>query len=123
MRTTLRIQTLVGNAQPFHRPPTHQVLRHNLLCIFRLHIPVPNSLGINNHRRPMFALVQTQGLVDSHSAGQAGVFGQLAQPRVQFAFSIAGAAGSRRISGPDIVADKNVMFKCWQAVILPDLFT
>ncbi len=75
MRATLRIQALIGNAQPLHWPPAHQVLRDNLRRILRLHIPVPNRFRIHNHRRPVFALVQAQGFVDPYSAGQTGVFG------------------------------------------------
>ena len=37
---------------------------------------------------------------------------------MQFTFSIAGAAGARRICRTRIVANKNVMLKNWQAVDL-----
>jgi hypothetical protein len=59
----------------------------------------------------MLALVQAQGLVDPHFARQAGIFAQLAQPRVQLALSIRGARGSRRIGRSYVVADKDVVLK------------
>jgi hypothetical protein len=68
----------------------------------------------------MFALVQAQRLIDAHFPRQAGIFAQLAEPRVQLALSIRGARRSRCIGGADVVADKNVAFKCGQAETLLD---
>jgi hypothetical protein len=39
----------------------------------------------------MLALVQAQGLIDPNPSGKTRILGQLAKPRVQFAFSIRGA--------------------------------
>ncbi len=88
MRTALRIQALVCNAQPLHWPSAYQMLRHNLVGIFRLHIPIPDRLGIHHHRWTMLALIQAARLVDPYPAAQPGFFGQLIQPRMQFALSI-----------------------------------
>ena len=117
MRATLRIQALICNPQPFHRPPAHQVLRHNLFRILRLHMPVPNRFGIHNHGGSVLALVQAAGFIDSHPAAQPGLFRELLQPRMQLAFSIGRARGPRRVRGAGIVADKDVMFERRQAQV------
>ena len=51
-------------------------------------------------------------------------FDQLLQLGVQIAFSVRGAGRPRRVLGADVVADKDVAFKCGQAAILlnPDHF-
>jgi hypothetical protein len=115
MRTTFCVQAFIGQSQPFHRPPTHQVLCHNLFRIFRLHMPVPDRVGIHHHRGPMLALVQAAGLVDAHLGAQPGLARKLLQPRMQRARSIAGARGPRRIGGAAVMTNKDVAFKWGQA--------
>jgi hypothetical protein len=118
VRTGFGVDALISQAQPLHRPAADQVLLYDLRRIFGLDVPVPNRLGIHHHRRPVFALVKAPGLVDPNLAGKAGFLGQLLQLRVQLALSIGRAGGTRRIRGARIVADKNVVFKNWQAMIL-----
>lgn len=79
MRTALGIDALIRQPQPLHRPPVDQVLLDNLSGILRLHMPVPNGLWIDNHRRAVLALVQAARLVDAHSASKACSFAQLLQ--------------------------------------------
>jgi hypothetical protein len=66
----------------------------------------------------MLALVKAAGFIDAYPPGKSGRFRQLLQPGVQFAFSIARARGARRIGGARVVADKNVVFKGGQSVVL-----
>jgi len=75
MRAGLFIDARIGQTQPLHRPAIHQVLLHNLCGIFRLHMPIPDGLGIDDHRGPVLALVQASGLVDAHGISQAGGLG------------------------------------------------
>jgi hypothetical protein len=88
MRAGLGIDARIGQAQSLHRPAVYQVLLHNLRGIFRLHMPVPDSLGIHDHRGPVFALVKATRLVNTDGISQAGGLGELLQLRVQFALSI-----------------------------------
>jgi hypothetical protein len=118
MRARLGINTPIGQAQPLHRSAVYQVLLHYLRGIFRLHMPVPDSLGIHNDRRPVFALVQAARLVDADGISQAGGLGELLQLRVQFALSIGCARGPWSTFRTDIVAYKNVVFKQGQASLL-----
>jgi hypothetical protein len=66
----------------------------------------------------VLTLVQAAGLVDPHPDAEAGFFRQLLQPGVQIALSIGGAGAARRIGGTGVVADKDMVFECWQAVLL-----
>jgi len=116
MRATLRVQAVIGNPQPLHRPPAHQVLLHNLRSILRLHTAVPHRLRIDHHRGPVLALVQAAGLVDAHLPAQPSGFAQRLQLREQFAGAIRCARRPRSTRRPRIKADKNMMFKCRQAV-------
>jgi hypothetical protein len=112
------VDATLSQAQPLHRPPAHQVLLHNLRCIFRLYVAVPHCLGVHHHRRSMLALVQATRFVNPHLAVKPGLPAQLFQPRMQFALAIARAGGPRCIDGADVVADKNVALKRGQEGIL-----
>jgi len=52
MRAALRVQALIGNAQPFHRAPAGQMLPHDLFGVLGLHTPVPDGVGIHHYRGP-----------------------------------------------------------------------
>jgi hypothetical protein len=123
MRARLRVNALVGQPQPLHRPARNQVLGHNLLGVFRLHVSVPNRVRVNDNRWPVLALVQAAGFVDPHLASQPGLAAQLLQPRVQLALSIAGATRPRRVRGTLIKTDKYMAFIRWQRQILPVKFS
>jgi len=103
--------------------PADQVLFYNGRGILGLYVAVPDGFGINHNHGPMLALVQATGLVDADLARQAGSLGKLLQLRVQIALSILGAGGPRRIGGTGVTADKNVVFKRWQAEFLLDADT
>ena len=118
MRAGLCIQALAGYAQAFHGPAADQMLLNDSIGIVGLDIPVPDGLRVDHHRGTVLALVKAAGLVDADTTAKAGFFGELLEPRVQIAFSIAGAGGPRRIGGTRVVADKDVAFEGGQAVVL-----
>jgi hypothetical protein len=66
----------------------------------------------------VFALIQAAGFVDAHLAAQPGGLGQLLQLCVQLAASVCSAGGARCTLGPDVVADKDVVFEYGQVKIL-----
>jgi len=70
MRAGPGIDARIGQSQPLHGPPVDQVLLHNLRGIPGRHMAVPHSLGIHDHRGPVLALVQAEGLVDAHRSSQ-----------------------------------------------------
>ena len=77
MRTGLRIDAFVRQPQPLHRTSTHKVLFDNGRSVPRLHVSVPDRLGVDHYGWPMFALIQAEGFVDANSGFQPGSFGQL----------------------------------------------
>lgn len=114
--TTLRIDAGIGEPQPLHRPSRNQMLSYDFRRVFRLHMAVPDSLGVHHNGGSVLALIQAPGFVDAHLAAQAGGPGKLLQLRVQFALAVRGAAGAWRIGRAGVVADKDVAFKRGQSV-------
>ncbi len=118
MRAALGVDALLGQPQPLHGPAAHQVFRDNLRGVAELDVAVPDGLRVNHHCGAVLALVQTAGFVDAHLTAQPGGFGELLQLGVQFAFSVGGAGWAGRVGGAGVVADKDVAFKCGQALSL-----
>ena len=72
VRAALGVQALFGHAQAFHRPAAHQMFTDNFGRIFYMHIAIPDGFRVNDHHRPVLALVQATGLVDAHPRTQSG---------------------------------------------------
>lgn len=89
----------------------HQMLRNNLVHIFRRHMAIPDSFGVHDNGRPMLALVEAAGLIRPNCAFYSRVFNLVFEDSVQPANSIAGAGRPRAARFPNIGADKNVMLK------------
>ncbi len=119
MRAALRIHAAIGESQPLHRPPVHQVFIDNFRRIFWLHKPVPHRVGIHDHRGPVFTLVQAAGLVDANPVCQTGGLAQLLQLGVEFTFTVGCARWARRTCGADVVTNKNMAFERGQSGIPP----
>jgi hypothetical protein len=111
MGAAFGIDAAIGEAQAFDGLSADQVLLHDLSRIRRLHMAVPNRLRVNHNGGPMLALVETAGFIDAHRRAQPCGLGQLLQLRVQFAFSIGGARGARRIGRTGVQTHKNMAFK------------
>jgi hypothetical protein len=122
MWTALRVQALVGNAQPFDRPAANQVLCDDLGRVFGPHAAIPDGLRVDHHRGPMLALVQAAGFVNAYSSSETSFFCQLLQTSVQVAFSIGRAGRSGCIGGAGIMTDKNVVLEYGQTGLLCYLF-
>jgi hypothetical protein len=118
MRARLGIDAGIGQAKPLHRAAIYQVLLHYLRGIFRLHMPVPDSLGIHDYGGPVLALIKATRLVNTDGISQAGGLGELLQLRVQFALSIGRARGPWSTFWTGIMANENVVFEQGQASLL-----
>ena len=118
MQTALSIHASIRQPQPLHRPPMHQVLFHNLRRIRSLHMAIPNGFGINDNRGPVFALIQAARFVDPHRRPEPSGLRELLQLREELALAIAGTRWPRCVRGTSVLADKDMMFKRRQAIIL-----
>lgn len=118
VRTGLRIDALVREQQTLYRSAVDQVFLHNLRCIFRLHMPVPDRLGINHDGGSVLALVEAAGLVNPNGTSQTGGFRKLLQLCMQFTLSIGGARWPRSALRTHIMANENVVLEWWQTSLL-----
>jgi len=84
------------------------VFGDNLRRITGLHIAIPNGLGIDDHHRPVFALIETAGFIDAHPRAQSRCFYKLLQRGVKIALSVVSAGWTRSALGPNIMADKDM---------------
>lgn len=121
MRTALGIHASISQAQSFHRPPSDQVFCNNFFRIFRLNVAVPHSLRVNHNGGSVLTLIQASRLVDAHLSTKPSFSRKLLQPGVQATGSIGCARRPRRISGADVMADKDVTFKRGQVAILLEI--
>jgi hypothetical protein len=115
MRTTLRIQAVLGHPQPLHGTPANQVFFNNYGGVLGAYVSIPDSLGVDHHHWSVFTLVKATGFVDPHASAKTGLLRQLLEPCMQIALSIRRARAARRIRGARIVANKDVAFESWQA--------
>jgi hypothetical protein len=112
------VDALFGQAQALDGMAAYQVLFHDGRGVRGLQVAVPDGIGVNDDRRPMFALVEAAGFVDADFDAEAGGFGELLQLCEELAFSVGSAGRAGRIGGTGVLADKDVTFKCGQAVFL-----
>ena len=103
-----RMNTSIGQQQPFYRTASHQMRRNNFSHIRFIYVPVPDRFRIDDNGRPMFALIQAAGLVDTDRALQAGSVHGLLQLGVQLRFAVSVATGTRTAGLALVDADKHV---------------
>jgi hypothetical protein len=118
VRTGLGVDAFVGKAQPLNRLATYKMLFHNGYGVFRAHVSVPDCFGINHHGWAMLALVEAAGFIDPHRVSQPCSFGQLLKLRMQFALAVGRAGWTRSALRAHIMADKNVVLKWGQSLLL-----
>jgi hypothetical protein len=114
----LGVDALVSQAQPLDRTSADKMFLHNGCGIFRLDVSIPNCFGINHNGWAVFALVEAAGLIDSHLLSQTSGFGQLLQLRMKFTFAVGRAGWPWSALGASIVADKNMVLKWGQSLLL-----
>jgi hypothetical protein len=107
------VQALVGNPQPFDGFAAHQMLADNRFGIGRGDVTIPNRLGIDDHNRPVLALIQTTGFVDADAVGKTGFVNKFLQLDMQLAGAVSGTGAARRASRTMVHANENVMFESW----------
>jgi len=60
------VDAFLGQPQALDGLAANQMLLHNLRGVGRLHMAVPHRIGIDDDRRPVFALVEAAGFVNAH---------------------------------------------------------
>ena len=76
MRTGLCVDTFICQTKPRYRTPANQMLRNDLLGVFRTHMAIPDRFRINHNGRTMLTLVKTPGFINADPACKAGSFGK-----------------------------------------------
>ena len=104
----LGVDAGVGDAEALDGAAVHQVLFHDLSCVFRLDAAIPDRLRVDDDGGAVLALVEAERLVDAH-AGEAGSLGELLELGEYFALSIGGAGGAGSSLGANVMTDKDVM--------------
>ena len=108
------IDTRLCQAQPLHRAAVLHMLLNDLRDILRLDKAIPDRLGVNDHRRPVLALIQAAGFVGTHGRFQTCGSDRLFEQSLQLAFSVGRAAPARAAGFPLIGADKQVSLESCQ---------
>jgi hypothetical protein len=114
------IDAAFGQQQPFDRTPRHQMGGNNLIHIGFRDMPIPDGFRIDDHRWPMFALVQAAGLVDADASLQAGHIHSVLEPRLQLRFAVGVTAGTRTAWFALVDADKYMPPILCQEILLPE---
>jgi len=111
MQATLCIQARIGQQQPLHRPPMHQMLRHNLLHILHMNKPIPDRIGIHHDHWPMLTLIQAPQLIRPNFPLQPCLFQSILERRLQLSAALPATAQTRSTLIALIGTNKNVMLK------------
>lgn len=105
------VETLFLQHQPFHRLPADYVRRDDLIHVVQRNTAIPDRFGIDDHVRPVLALVQTSGLVCAYFAFKAEFGKLLLEARLQFRLAARIAAPARMSRWAYVSAYENVPLK------------
>jgi hypothetical protein len=103
------IRRMTGHQEPFDDFTLENVALHQFRHIGFGADPIPGALGIDDDARPIFAMIQTAGLIGSNRAFDAQPFHFFFKEGMQPFGSLIGAAPARIAFRSLIDADKNMM--------------
>jgi hypothetical protein len=63
MRAGFRVDTGFRQAEALDRTTQHEMFLNDLIDVARVNVAVPHGFGIDNDHRPVFALIETAGLL------------------------------------------------------------
>jgi hypothetical protein len=108
MRTLFRIDALLRQHQSLHWLSADNVRFDDLVDVLRLHSSVPHRIGIDDHRLPVLALVETSGFVRADFALEPALGDLVLEQFLEFglACGIAASAGTAGI--PLVCTDKHM---------------
>lgn len=83
MRAPFRVQAPFRQSQTFHRLPSQEMLRHDLVHVAGLDEAVPDRLRVHHHYGRVFTLIQAAGLIGPHSMLQTGILNRILESPLQ----------------------------------------
>jgi hypothetical protein len=122
VRAALGIDALVFDSEPLDRLAADDVALQDLLDIFELDIPVPNSLGINDHVGAVLALVEAPRRVGPHRGLQVPLLDLYLEALSKTSAPIGVATASRVPLRAGVGANEEVVLETghsapWSAII------
>jgi hypothetical protein len=109
--TDAGVKALIGQNEPLDGPASYDMRRDDFVEIVFTNVTVPDFIGIDDHSRPVLALVQASGFVRSNCSMDA-VFGQsLLQLLLETTLTIGIATAARMVFLALVRADKDVLEK------------
>jgi len=111
MRAVVAIDAGLGQAQPFYRTASHEMLLDDLLDVMWMHIAVPDGFGIDDHHRAVLALVQAGRLIGPNLVLETGLFDGIFKSWFQLLASPGKTTGTRGCLVALVGADKDMVLK------------
>src|SRR5579863_8988088 len=106
------VQGCVRDDEPLDRAADHDVRVDDFIDVREGDAAVPDGVGIHDHRRADFALLEASGFIGADAIAGDVALGQLGfEYAMKFRFAGAIAAASRVPFGPLVGADENMLFK------------
>lgn len=99
---------MTGHQEPFDRVSLHDVALHDFLHIRLGGDAIPDAFGIDDHARPLRAVVQTPGFIGTDDSFQVESFRLLFEAGMQRVGAELGATAARVVRFPFVGADENV---------------
>jgi hypothetical protein len=103
------IRRMTGHQEPFDDFALDNVALHQFRYIGFRADPIPGAFGIDHHARPIFAMIQTAGLIGPNGAFDSQPFHLFFEEGVQPLGPLIGTASAWVAFRPLIDTDKNMM--------------
>jgi hypothetical protein len=111
MSATFRVQAFVCQHQSGDRYFVDNVRFDDFPNVFGSDSAIPDCFGINDHRWPVFALIQTTGAIGSDGGFQSARSQFLFEKQLQISQTLRVTTSARIFRRTLIGTDKNVLFK------------
>lgn len=111
MRTTGSVEALVGYEEALDGLAVHDVRVDDLFHIVRRNASIPNTVGINDYRRAVLALIEAARHIGAHSLLEATQRQFLFEEKLQLGLALGIAAPARMSSLALIAADEQMLLE------------
>ncbi len=120
VRTTRRVDAIFGQHQALHGFSVHNVGLDNFFHIIELHMPIPDRIGIDHNRRPVFALIETSGHVGANTLFESPQCEFLLEEKLQLGLARRIATSARMSCLALITANENMLLELGHETNLQD---